>query len=306
MPPLLRGVYFTSGTQEGTPVDRMMASVTASFGLPAETMGQQANTGKSFFIQRLLQHVIFSEAGLVGVNRQFENILLWIRRSVVTGLLIVTLGPLALWIGSLGKFQSMTADVNSWLDTYNQALSKAKGSPDTQGVLPAINALYSASTVYSNNRQTVFGLPELYDGKIDQSTKELYDNQLISLFLPALQSEIEFQLRSNISDTERVIDVLRVYLMLVDPLRRDSDVIQEWSQKHWQQALPGQATTQQQLATHLNQLLTLEIPHLDSNENLVAAARSEIRKIPVARRIYEQMKNEPLMTGDIDFYNMDR
>lgn len=36
--PFLRGVYFSSGTQEGTPIDRMMSSVASTFGLPREAI----------------------------------------------------------------------------------------------------------------------------------------------------------------------------------------------------------------------------------------------------------------------------
>ena len=41
--PYLRGMYFTSGTQDGTPIDRMMTSVSSNFGFARETV-QQPNT----------------------------------------------------------------------------------------------------------------------------------------------------------------------------------------------------------------------------------------------------------------------
>ncbi len=33
--PLLRGVYFTSGTQDGTPIDRLLGAMAGQFGLAA-------------------------------------------------------------------------------------------------------------------------------------------------------------------------------------------------------------------------------------------------------------------------------
>ena len=49
----LRGLYFTSGTQEGTPIDRVMGALTRSFGLQARTPAAAGQRGKSFFLRRL-------------------------------------------------------------------------------------------------------------------------------------------------------------------------------------------------------------------------------------------------------------
>ena len=90
--PMLRGVYFTSATQEGSPIDRMMAQVSANFGLERSMGKQQHNSGKSFFITRLFQDVIFPESELVGVNRKIENLLRWMRRGAMAGLVGLLVG----------------------------------------------------------------------------------------------------------------------------------------------------------------------------------------------------------------------
>ncbi|MBX9596911.1 MAG: type VI secretion system membrane subunit TssM, partial [Roseomonas sp.] len=63
--PFLRGIYFTSGTQEGTPIDRLTGALSRAFGLdprrPAAIMGQK---GRSYFLGRLLRDVVFNEARL--------------------------------------------------------------------------------------------------------------------------------------------------------------------------------------------------------------------------------------------------
>src|SRR5579863_10154267 len=70
---LLRGVYFTSGTQEGTPIDRLMAAIGRGFALAPDVIpASAAGRGKAYFIERLLREVLFAEAGLAGVNRQRE------------------------------------------------------------------------------------------------------------------------------------------------------------------------------------------------------------------------------------------
>ena len=68
-PLMLRGVYFTSGTQEGNPIDRVLVAAGAHVrtGARAAASGL-GGTGKSFFLTRLLRDVVFSEAELAAVD----------------------------------------------------------------------------------------------------------------------------------------------------------------------------------------------------------------------------------------------
>jgi type VI secretion system protein ImpL len=63
----LRGVYYTSGTQEGNPIDRVMAALSRSFKLERSAVLPRG-TGKSFFLTRLLREVVFSEAELAALE----------------------------------------------------------------------------------------------------------------------------------------------------------------------------------------------------------------------------------------------
>ncbi|OGA72457.1 MAG: hypothetical protein A3G27_03740 [Betaproteobacteria bacterium RIFCSPLOWO2_12_FULL_66_14] len=65
----LRGVYFSSGTQEGNPIDRVLAAMARSFRLERGAAVVGRSTGKSFFIPRLLREVVFPEAGLAEVEQ---------------------------------------------------------------------------------------------------------------------------------------------------------------------------------------------------------------------------------------------
>ena len=42
---MLRGVYFTSGTQEGTPIDRMLGAIARSFGFASSVTPSQSGAG---------------------------------------------------------------------------------------------------------------------------------------------------------------------------------------------------------------------------------------------------------------------
>src|SRR5437660_9049361 len=49
----LRGVYLTSGTQDGTPIDRLMGAMAASFGISRQQVTAFSGTGRSYFLTRL-------------------------------------------------------------------------------------------------------------------------------------------------------------------------------------------------------------------------------------------------------------
>jgi type VI protein secretion system component VasK len=65
---MLRGVYFVSGTQEGTPIDRVLGSVARRYQLEQAILPAQQSSGRSFFLSRLLTDVVFAEHGLAGTT----------------------------------------------------------------------------------------------------------------------------------------------------------------------------------------------------------------------------------------------
>ena len=64
----LRGVYYTSATQEGNPIDRVLATRARTFHLDRSATAA-GGTGKSFFVTRMLREVVFPEQGLAEVEK---------------------------------------------------------------------------------------------------------------------------------------------------------------------------------------------------------------------------------------------
>jgi type VI secretion system protein ImpL len=64
--PVFRGFYLTSGTQEGTPIDRVLGGMARAFGLrrPQAALGQAQS--KSYFVTDLFRRVIFPDQDLAG------------------------------------------------------------------------------------------------------------------------------------------------------------------------------------------------------------------------------------------------
>jgi type VI secretion system protein ImpL len=62
-PIMLRGAYFTSATQAGKPIDRVMRTLERAFKVEHREIAA-TGLGKSFFVTDLLRKVVFPEAGL--------------------------------------------------------------------------------------------------------------------------------------------------------------------------------------------------------------------------------------------------
>ncbi len=63
--PMLRGCYFTSGTQEGRPIDRLMGSMAQAFGMQSSALvGSPQVEARSYFLGNLFNKVIFADREL--------------------------------------------------------------------------------------------------------------------------------------------------------------------------------------------------------------------------------------------------
>ncbi len=65
--PILRGFYFTSGTQEGKPLDRVVGAMGRAFGLrAAEPEASETSESKSYFLKDVFTTVIFPDQDIAG------------------------------------------------------------------------------------------------------------------------------------------------------------------------------------------------------------------------------------------------
>src|SRR5690606_15587889 len=147
--PYLRGVYFSSGTQDGTPIDRLMTSVSANFGFSREASQSAQQQGKSFFISRLFREVIFPESELVGSNVRYESMIRWSQRAGYVGLAVLSLLVLLTWSGSFTRNKLYMNEVADHAMTFRTEEARLSAwNSDIRAVLPPLNALARAKTVY--------------------------------------------------------------------------------------------------------------------------------------------------------------
>lgn len=292
---MLRGVYFTSGTQEGTPIDRLMLNMARTFGIGRQAIGSGRGSGRSFFLTRLFENVIFSEAGLVSADDKVERrykITKWaaIAATIVTA---VSLGSLFA-ISYFGN-ADMIEEAQEEVDRYQEAAASLPPSPvgdtDLQPVAEALNILRDmpANPVLNQpepERELTYGL---YQGElIGTAAAQTYRAALNQRFLPRLLLRLEEQITANINNPEVLYEALKVYLMLGLEGPMNSDLVREWMNIDWTVSYPGPSREvfRADLNDHLTAMLSQPMQKIELNGPLVEQVQGILSEMPLAQRVY--------------------
>ena len=299
--PFLRGIYFSSGTQEGTPIDRMMSSVAQSFGFPADAVQLPAGQGKSFFIHRLFKNIVFPEAELVGANRQYEMLLKWARRGAYAAFVLLFIGSVAVWATAYSRNQTYLDQVAEHYERYRNLVAPVQESDrDLRNVLPALQELRQASLVFDQDTLPWLAGLGLYDTRVESEAKAAYERELERLLLPRIGSRVATALRKANPKDPSLHSTLLVYLMLGDPDKLNKDAVRDWMAADWENLYRGQTEVQDALTLHLKSLLKHDFQPLALDKQALAQGRSALKQVPVAKRIYNRIKNEPQYSAKVD------
>ncbi|MCI0654474.1 MAG: type VI secretion system membrane subunit TssM, partial [Methylococcaceae bacterium] len=188
---LLRGVYFTSATQEGTPIDRVMGILARSFNMDRQATPVYSGQGRSYFITRLLQDVIFQESGLTGVDQRLERKRSWMQRIAFGSAIALIGGLIALWSMSFGQNKAAIEAAQNVVAAYRDIVSEtSEPVDDLKKLLPRLNAAYQAVNVFPESTPWSMGFG-LYQGdKLRPAAETGYERLLKNFYLPAIISEL--------------------------------------------------------------------------------------------------------------------
>lgn len=301
-PSLLRGVYFTSGTQEGTPIDRAISAMSNLFGLRRQELPALGGQGRSYFLTRLLRDVVFREADLVGHTGFLFRYVLWVQRAAYGGGALALAGILALWTTSYIRNDVFIDEVAARTADYRSLDQASPQSIDVREVLPQLAALRSLPNGYEEMDKSAPALMTfgLYQGdKLGDAARAAYARGLNSLLLTRMVRRLENQIARSADNFDLLYTTLKTYLMLTDPRNLDPEVVTLWFSVDWNNQLPGEANAQARdaLSAHLAALLTTELRPPPINENLVQQARAILATRPLVQRVYSQIKNSRAARG---------
>lgn len=296
-----RGIYFTSATQEGAPIDRLTAALSSSFGLPAVRMPVQQRVEKrSFFLKDLLAEVIFKEAGLGTFDAQAERKRLWIWRgaaaaSVLALALLVTLSTLS-YLDNRQAVAAQAAQFESLREplTPLAAMKAPVDAPDIDLGIAAASEVQGARTAPPSGVQDLLG-PSA-SAEMLQAQDDAYDRTLRNVLEPRMVALLEAAMWRQIRDPEFQLGALKAYRMMTGLSQMDPDFVGEWWQKELPKAAPVKPFPNDEATRH--QLDAIERMAVDDSytapdQVLIAQSLKSICSISLPARAYKSLLADP-------------
>lgn len=287
----LRGFYFTSGTQEGTPIDQILGAMQRSFGQQAGLGG--SGKGKSYFLHDLLRKVIFQEAGWVSQDRravQREAVLRYGSMALMLGGMIWLV---AMWGNSFYQnyrlIDQAKAEIAQYEGQARPELNRTEiTSSDLREVAPLLQALRELPLGYVDPEADTVGILERFGlsqrAALAASARAAYRDGLERMLRPRLILHVEERIAQDITTNNllSLYESLKLYKLLGHAAPRPDDgFVVAWFTLDWAQdpSLRGEGpfgALRTELEDHLWAMLDLSAtqtePRVELNAALIARA----------------------------------
>ncbi|RMC35411.1 type VI secretion system membrane subunit TssM [Paracoccus alkanivorans] len=309
---ILRGFYFTSGTQEGTPVDQVLGAMQPQdvpIGFQSAFM---SGRGKSFFIHDLLRRVIFPEQGWVSHDLKAVRRAFAIRTALLSAIAVITLSGMAAlgysYWKNLRLVRTAEAETKAYALAAQEELARdVIDDTDLRPVVPLLNDLSSMPAGYGDSRDASFweGLGLGQRDRLNRVATESYAQALERMLRPRLILDLETRMPDIIASGEmtEIYRALKVYLLLgKQGETTDDPAILAWFDQSWRQEYPGRTGLEliDQLKTHLTAMLSLDDRRnllVDLDQATVDRARAAIAQLPLDEQAYALIKDGAIAAG---------
>jgi type VI secretion system protein ImpL len=300
---ILRGFYFTSGTQEGTPIDQVLGEMGRSFG--TDPLAMMSGRGRSYFLNELLTKVIFAEQGWVSYDRAA------VRRAAVlrwggAGAMLTAAAVLGTgWGFSYFANRDLIGAVQASTEAVQQSagadLATAEISDtDLSRIALHLNQLRQMPTGLDDPGADAadwserFGLGQR--AELRRASEYSYRHALERLFRPRLILSVEQRLtdlmRAGPGNEVAAYETLKAYKLIgryQDPPTND-DLIKAWFATDWRElAYPQDEALQADLQRHLAALLEYDDEvdlQLALSQTLIDRAEAALAAVPVEERAW--------------------
>ncbi|WP_419696500.1 type VI secretion system membrane subunit TssM [Mesorhizobium muleiense] len=301
----LRGLYLTSATQEGAPIDRLTAALSSSFGLPPRrAMPAPRVEKRSFFLKNLLTEVIFREAGLGTFDPLAQRRRAWIWRGAAAACAAAALLAGAMFTWSYYDNRNAIAAQAGQFEALQAPLTAAAASPASVEQPAIDSALYAmaevanARTAPPSSAQDLLG-PSA-SAELLRAQADTYDHALRNVLEPHMVALLEATMWRQIRDPDFMLGALKTYRMMTGLSQMDADYVQSW----WVNDLPEFAPAapfptadaeEHQLAAIRR--MTVDDSYISADQALVAEALKTVCTISLPARAYRQLLADPAVAG---------
>jgi type VI secretion system protein ImpL len=309
--PILRGFYFTSGTQEGRPMDRVLGAMARNFGLrPAQYEEPTAAAeSKSYFLKDVFTNIIFPDADVAARSeaelrrKRLRQLIVAIATIVVAVLFLIPT------IISWYKNRDLVAQTKTISDEAGGIVWAGPGGNggDTIQNVGKLDKLRAHVELLDRQRddtpidETWF----MYQGnKLFEPTKKQYVDSLQKGFVHPTRELLEAKLQTATAEKYwEYYNLLRTYLLLdnkgIEAQNRLKDEAQwemskleaAWEEKLGDTGIP-RAELKDKLFPHVAYYVDLlrrgEVPGEDLDQALINRVRNILSRVEPAERYYAQ------------------
>ncbi len=311
--PQFAGVYFTSATQEGTPIERVIGNLRQAFGFSKDESSSKDGKQRPFFIRNLFTEVVFQIQGGARANRKKLTWDKGLRTAAVLLSMFIIGGGYLLLSGSYAT--------NTYL--LNQGVSLAeevsvRNLDDQSTVKQRFDSVVKLDEHIKKLDEIEEGLPwvkqaTLYRaGEQKKRLAELIDTSLLKAYWMPVTKDIERHLdglsqrwSASSPDVQEKLrpdfyETLKLYLQLTRREHFDYDVVLEETTELWQKLVFGKrdiSTEEIELmrALALRYLEPRREAHemqLEPDEMLIAKTRKQLYTTPDPKRLYAMLVNK--------------
>jgi len=209
--PILRGVYFTSGTQEGRPIDRIMQSMAAAFGVSGRAAPVAVTKPKSYFLRDVFTGVVFpDQAAAVRSTR--------VMRQERMRKLVLTAGAFVLAAGFLFLPIRSYLSNAGYAREARRAIDKLAGGKANKEGLVSAEALESIEDL---SKQLAEGGSSSALFPRDSVTKQLHIATERLLVRPILRADLIRAAAQGGLGVSELMDALVLHLLLTQDKQPD-------------------------------------------------------------------------------------
>ena len=315
---ILRGFYFTSGTQEGTPIDQVLGAMQRNAGEDAGAFQPDfmSGKGKSYFLHDLMKQVVFAERDWVNHDAKAVRRAFILRTATLSIVGVLAIGMMTLLGFSFWQNASLIRQANAEATQYLNSASAQLGEtviddPNPSAILSHLNRLKNMTAGYGDEtEQTLlegFGLGQR--AAINAAADKAYSDALERLLRPRmiLQVENDLELFIRDEDVRSIYSALKVYILLGGQQEGASDdeaIIAYFngSQGIWRQYFGqlGQEDEREQIEGHVLAMLELDDsiePSIPIDAGLIERARREVVDLPLAEQRWAVIQERALTSG---------
>jgi type VI secretion system protein ImpL len=302
--PLFRGFYFTSGTQEGRPIDRVLQRMSQAMGVrAAETQVQQVVESKSYFLYDVFMKVVFPDAS-IAARSEYELKRQKIMRAAIAAA-AAALGIIVA-IPGIASFSNNRQFVRETEERARaaKAIVWNDGNPaaDKLGTLkPLLERLNEIDKYKDDGPPAGMGWTMYQGDTVYRSAVSVYVWTLHQGFVDPCKTKLEARLKGAKGDAylrERLD--LKTYLMLSDIANLDVDWAAGKYTSLWAEVLRPYSNLPEPdlkklLYPHVEYYFKLlskkTIAPVETKQDIVESVRKTLQAVPVQKRYYDQFVN---------------